>query len=105
MGTAQQGPIKSKFKMGAKDYSVGNHPLWQLSRAVYQMRHRPFLLGGIALAAGYYWSAIRRSEVRVTPGMVRFIRREQMSRLRKLVGLGKEEEKVSSAGVGPAFHV
>jgi poly-beta-1,6-N-acetyl-D-glucosamine synthase len=105
MGTAQQGPIKSKFKMGCKDYSVGNHPLWQLSRAVYQVRNRPIVLGGLALAAGYFWSAIRRAEVRVTPAMVRFIRREQMSRLLKLIKLGKQNEKVTAAGVGPAFHV
>jgi hypothetical protein len=100
MGTAQQGPIKSKFKMGAKDYSVGNHPLWQLSRAVYQMRNRPFLLGGLALGAGYFWSAVRRSEVRVTPGMVRFIRREQLNRLRKFVS-GKPKN-AASASAGPA---
>lgn len=100
MGTAQQGPIKSKFKMGVKDYSVGNHPLWQLSRAVYQMRNRPFLLGGLALGAGYFWSAVRRSEVRVTPGMVRFIRREQLNRLRKFVS-GKPKN-AASASAGPA---
>ena len=100
MGTAQQGPIKSKFRMGAKDYSVGNHPLWQLSRAVYQMRNRPFLLGGLALGAGYFWSAVRRSEVRVTPGMVRFIRREQLNRLRKFVS--RKPENAASASAGPA---
>jgi glycosyltransferase involved in cell wall biosynthesis len=100
MGTAQQGPIKSKFKMGAKDYSVGNHPLWQLSRAVYQMRNRPFILGGLALGAGYFWSAVRRSEVRVTPGMVRFIRREQMNRLRNFVS--RKRENAASASAGPA---
>jgi glycosyltransferase involved in cell wall biosynthesis len=105
MGTAQQGLVKSRFKMGCKDYSVGNHPLWQLSRAVYQVRNRPVVLGGIALAAGYFWSALRRAEVRVTPAMVQFIRREQMNRLRKVIGLRKQDEKINSTGVGPAFHV
>lgn len=100
MGTAQQGPIKSKFRMGAKDYSVGNHPVWELSRAVYQMRNQPLILGGMAMAAGYFWSAIRRSEVRVTPGMARFIRREQMNRLRKLLGM--QRVKGEPAGVAPA---
>ncbi len=97
MGTAQQGPIKSKFRMGAKDYSVGNHPLWELSRAVYQMRNRPFVTGGVAMAAGYFWSLVSRAEVRVTPGMIRFIRREQMNRLRKLFGMGRAEEQPAAA--------
>jgi poly-beta-1,6-N-acetyl-D-glucosamine synthase len=87
MGTAQQGPIKSKFRMGAKDYSVGNHPMWELFRAVYQTRNRPLIIGGMAMAAGYFWSSLRRAEVRVTPEMVRFIRYEQMNRLRRLLGL------------------
>jgi len=99
MGTAQQGPIKSKFRMGAKDYSVGNHPVWELSRAAYQMRNRPFVIGGFAMAAGYFWSGLRRAEVRVTPGMVRFIRREQMNRLRKLFGMANTEGE--PVGVGP----
>ena len=103
MGTAQVGPIKSKFRMGAKDYSVGNHPVWQLSRAVYQMRNRPRVLGGIALAAGYFWSAVRRAEVRVTPGMVRFVRREQMNRLRKLFGMASTQETLP-ANVGTATN-
>ena len=77
--------------MGAKDYSVGNHPVWELSRAIYQTRNRPLLVGGIALAAGYFWSALRRAEVSVNPGMVRFIRREQMGRLRKVFGLQKSD--------------
>jgi len=103
MGTAQVGPIKSKFRMGVKDYSVGNHPVWQLSRAIYQMRNRPRILGGIALASGYFWSAVRRAEVRVTPGMVRFVRREQMNRLRKLFRNRKSQETLPT-NVGHATN-
>jgi poly-beta-1,6-N-acetyl-D-glucosamine synthase len=94
MGTAQRGPIESKFRMGVKDHSFGNHPLWELSRAVYQMRNRPFVIGGIAMAAGYFWSILKRAEIRVTPGMVRFVRREQMNRLRKLLGMTTGEGKL-----------
>ena len=99
MGTAQQGSVKSKFRMGAKDYSVGNHPVWQMSRALYQVRNRPYVLGAFALAAGYLWSALRRSEVRVTPEMVRFIRREQMARLGNLVGVRKNQKLAIAAKV------
>ena len=49
MGTALNGVIRAKFRLGVKDYSVGNHPLWQLSRSVYQITQRPYLLGGFAL--------------------------------------------------------
>ncbi len=85
MGTAQQGALKARFKMGAKDYSVGNHPVWELSRTLYQMKNSPVLIGGFALAAGYTWSLLRRAEIPVSHELVAFTRREQIQRLRKFV--------------------
>ena len=95
MGTAQNGGLKAKFKYGVKDYSVGNHPIWEVFRAVYQMRQRPFVVGGLALAFGYYWSMIKRVTRPVSRELVAFTRREQMFRLRRaltknsLSGLGR----------------
>lgn len=85
MGTAQQGALKARFKTGAKDYSVGNHPIWEFSRMLYQMRNRPFIIGGLALVAGYLWSMARRSKIPVSPDLAAFTRREQMRRLRKAI--------------------
>jgi glycosyltransferase involved in cell wall biosynthesis len=81
MGTAQNGGLRAKFKYGAKDYSVGNHPVWELFRAVYQMKQRPFIIGGLALASGYYWSMVRRVRRPVSKELVAFTRREQLRRL------------------------
>lgn len=85
MNTAQQGALKAKFKLGAKDYSFGNHPMWELFRTLYQTKNRPFVLGGLALGAGYFWSMARRLEVSVSEDLVAFTRREQMQRLKKFV--------------------
>jgi len=86
MGTAQRGGLGAKFEYGAKDYSVGNHPVWELFRAVYQMKQRPFVVGGIALALGYFLPMIRRVPRRVSQDLVEFTRHEQMQRLRRVVG-------------------
>ena len=85
MGTAQTGGLGAKFKYGAKDYSVGNHPLWELVRATYQMKQRPVVLGGIALAMGYFWSSMRRAPRPVSQDFVEFSRHEQMRRLSRFV--------------------
>lgn len=85
MGTAQQGALKARFRMGAKDYSVGNHPVWELSRMVYQMKNPPFVVGGFALAAGYVWSLLQRAEKPVSRELADFTRREQIQRLRRLI--------------------
>ena len=84
MGTAQHGRMLAKFKDGAKDYAIGNHPAWELFRSAYQITRRPFVVGGIALGAGYVWSAIRGVQRPVTTDLIKFHRREQMQRLRRV---------------------
>ncbi len=85
MNTAQQGALKARFRMGTKDYSLGNHPVWELSRMFYQMTKPPFVVGGVALAAGYAWSLLRRAEIPVSGDVVAFTRREQMQRLKRFI--------------------
>ncbi len=85
MGTALQGSLTAKFKFGMKDYSVGNHPLWELFRMFYQTTRRPFVVGGLALGIGYAWSQIRRTEILLSPELVAFARREQLQRLKKFL--------------------
>jgi glycosyltransferase involved in cell wall biosynthesis len=86
MGTAQQGALKARFRMGVKDYSVGNHPMWEVARALYQMTKPPFFIGGLALAAGYFGRLVRRENTSVSRDLAAFTRDEQLQRLRKLVG-------------------
>jgi glycosyltransferase involved in cell wall biosynthesis len=102
MGTALQGGLKAKFKMGVKDHSVGNHPLWELFRTVYQMKHRPYVVGGLALGWGFAWSMLRGVDVPLSPELVTFVRQEQMQRLKRLFGgatLPKQAELAVAPGV------
>jgi biofilm PGA synthesis N-glycosyltransferase PgaC len=85
MGTAQRSMLLSKFKLGVKDYTVGNHPLWEVFRAVYQLKSPPMVVGGLALGTGYFWTLLRRAERPVPPELVAFHRREQMQRLGSLL--------------------
>ena len=85
MNTAEQGALKAKFKLGAKDYSFGNHPGWELFRTFYQTTKPPVVLGALALGAGYFWSMLRGKERSASPELVAFTRREQMQRLKKFV--------------------
>jgi glycosyltransferase involved in cell wall biosynthesis len=85
MGTALQGSLKAKFKLGVKDHFVGNHPLWELFRTAYQMRYRPYVIGGLAVGWGFASSMIRRADNPLSPELVTLVRREQMLRLKRLV--------------------
>jgi glycosyltransferase involved in cell wall biosynthesis len=81
MGRAHDGALSARFKIGVKDYRFGTHPIWELSRTVYQMTKRPLVIGGLAVACGYLWALVRRVERPVSREMVAFRRREQMQRL------------------------
>jgi hypothetical protein len=84
MGTARGGPLMARFRHGQEDYYVGGHPLWQLLRGVFEMRERPYVLGGLALLAGYSWAQVTRMQ-RVPPEFIAFRRKEQMARLRNII--------------------
>lgn len=88
IGTAEQGALKARFRLGRKDYALGGHPLWELSRGLYQMGSRPRVLGGLSLLAGYTWALLTRCERPVDAELMAFHRREQMQRLRRFVRRG-----------------
>lgn len=83
-GTAEMGSLRARFKVGTKDYALGNHPLWQVFRGFYQMTKKPFVLRGVALTAGYVWAAVRRFDRPISRELVEFRRKEQMDRLTQL---------------------
>ena len=83
MGTAQHGTLKMKYRTGVKDYALGNHPLWELSRTFYQMTNPPFFIGSVMMASGYVWSMLTRAQRPVSDELVAFCRREQMARLKR----------------------
>ena len=82
MGTGSAGPLKSTFRHGWKDYYLGGHPLWQLFRGLYQTTRRPYVIGGLALIAGYSCAALSGTKRLVSQELMAFHRAEQMARLR-----------------------
>jgi len=101
MGTAQRGPIQAKFKSGAKDYAIGNHPVWELFRSTYQMTKRPFVMGGLALEAGYLWASVRRASRPVSCELIAFHRREQMNRLARMFTRTISSVKSDNSALAP----
>jgi len=83
MGTAQDSLLTARFRNGRKDYVIGNHPVWELCRVVYQITKKPLVLGGVMLMSGYVWAMIRQVPRPVNAELVTYYRREQMQRLRK----------------------
>jgi hypothetical protein len=74
------------FDYGKKDYFLGGSPIWQLFRVAYRMTKKPVFAGGLALLAGYCWAALRRTKRPVSSELMQFHRREQMKKLKAILG-------------------
>jgi poly-beta-1,6-N-acetyl-D-glucosamine synthase len=83
MGTAMHGGLRARVRQGQKDYTMGNHPLWQAFRVLYQMRNRPYVIGGLALGWGYAKSLFGRQKVPISKELVSFVRGDQIRRLKR----------------------
>jgi glycosyltransferase involved in cell wall biosynthesis len=81
MGTAKGGPLSARFRHGKEDYYLGSHPLWQVSRALFQMRSPPVVVGGVMLMAGYLSAMLSRTPRPIPDELVAFHRKEQLARL------------------------
>ncbi len=88
MGSGNTNLYGSFFRHGQKDYYLGGHPLWQIFRSLYQMTHRPYVIGGGLLFTGYVWAAVTGVDKPVPEELIEFHQGEQIRRLKKkLFGL------------------
>jgi len=85
MGATEANTWKARFDYGRKDYFLGNHPFWQVFRVSFQMMKRPYVVGGLLLLSGYFYSFASRIQRPVAPELLRFHRREQLERLKQLM--------------------
>jgi glycosyltransferase involved in cell wall biosynthesis len=83
MGSANHGSSRVVvfFRLGERAYRLGYHPLWQVSRSIYQMTRPPYVAGGLALSAGYFMSLIRGMKRPISKDLIDFQRKDQMRRL------------------------
>jgi glycosyltransferase involved in cell wall biosynthesis len=104
MGTAEKGAVAALFHYGQKDYYLGGSPVWQLFRVTWRLAKKPFVIGGLALLAGYVWAALKRVKRPVSPELMRFHRAEQMMKLKNIFRAVLRLKKVDSfrAANGPA---
>lgn len=84
MGTASSGKLGAWYNLGKQDYYLGGHLLWQVFRSCLQMRSKPYVLGGVALLAGFIWGVVTRANRPIGHDLIAFHQREQMQRLRDM---------------------
>lgn len=84
-GGALHTGLRGRWYMGRKDYLLGNHPVWEVFRSVYQMAHKPYLIGGFLVLVSYFWNALRGVEKTIPGELMTLRRRDQLQRLKLVV--------------------
>lgn len=95
---------RARFEEGQGNHYMGYLPLFLIVRAGYRMLvERPPVAGGLALAAGYAWSALRRLPQVDDADARTELRAEQAARLRGLARGRSAVQRPQLQGGGPAF--
>ncbi len=84
MGGAQHTGLRERVHRGRMDYLLGSHPLWEIFRSVYQMKNRPYFIGGLLILVGYIWTFLRRVERTMPVDLIKLRRSDQMKRLKNV---------------------
>ncbi|MBE0540479.1 MAG: glycosyltransferase family 2 protein [Verrucomicrobia bacterium] len=86
-GTATASPLAASVKLGIRMHSLGYSPSFFLLRCLYRIMQPPAVVGSGALLYGYVTSAVRGQPWAISPEAVRFLRKEQHGKLKRLLGL------------------
>ena len=81
-GTGTWGIRAAKFYSGKEAYFLGYHPLFFLFKSVARVVQKPHLTGPILMLAGYCFSFFDKQTRQVSIDFVKYIRREQLKRLK-----------------------
>jgi len=76
---------RRKLNHGKVDYLLGSHPAFEIFRSVYQMKSRPYILGGALMLVGYAWAMLNRVERTMPQELIALRRSDQIRRLKHVL--------------------
>jgi hypothetical protein len=79
--------FRRKWQLGVRDYALGYHPLFEGIKCAGRWHDQPLILASMSWWAGYTWAVLQRRPRLIPADILAFVRREQMARLRKTIGL------------------
>jgi glycosyltransferase involved in cell wall biosynthesis len=73
--------LRRKWKMGVREYAVGNHPVFQLLKCAVRCFEYPFLIGALTRWLAFCWCYVTRRPRALSFELVSLVRGEQIRRL------------------------
>jgi glycosyltransferase involved in cell wall biosynthesis len=77
------GLAKGKRRQGYTNYITGYHPIYFALKTLYRVFAKPYFLGSFFCWFGFYYASLTREPRVVDRHFIRFMRKEQMQKLRK----------------------
>ena len=84
-GTANRSKWQASFRAGIRDYAIGYHPLFEISRLTRRMFREFSFVSSPVWLTGYFWAMLKKIERPVDEKFLTFFRQEQLSRMRSTV--------------------
>jgi hypothetical protein len=75
--------LSTEFRLGQTAYRLGYQPVFALAISLSRLPRRPYVIGGLAHGMGYCWAYVRREKVQLPNETVKFLRSEQLQRLKQ----------------------
>ncbi|MEP0964103.1 MAG: glycosyltransferase family A protein [Roseobacter sp.] len=98
MGSSQTSIFTGRRRHGFGQYYMGTGPAFLLASVVNKMRQKPYVLGGLAIAQGYFGAMLRGAERNGDAELRRFIRAYQRRAL--LVGKARAVSEIEADRAG-----
>jgi glycosyltransferase involved in cell wall biosynthesis len=92
-GLANQSAFKARFRLGVQHYLIGYHPLFSILRFSTRITQKPMFISGFVSIFGFLWASLRRYERPVSGKFVKYLRSEQIARLKETFKKGKDPAK------------
>jgi glycosyltransferase involved in cell wall biosynthesis len=83
--TSARGFLRESFRDGAKDYSLGSHPAFQVLKSVNRIRQKPYLLASLVRMLGFLWQYLSKQERLVSKEFVKVFRLEQGKKVKSML--------------------
>jgi poly-beta-1,6-N-acetyl-D-glucosamine synthase len=79
-----RGLFAESVRKGAAAYGIGNHPLFEFLKSIYRLAEPPYIFGSFIRFAAFAYSEIRGEKRQVSDEFVKYLRREQINRLKRI---------------------
>jgi poly-beta-1,6-N-acetyl-D-glucosamine synthase len=87
---AAAGRLKTSYREGLMDHSLGSHLYFELFRVARRLREKPYVLGAMVRLWAFIAASVRRPTRPVSEDFVEFLRKYELTRLKNVLGFSEK---------------